>query len=222
MYCGWINPQDRRRVVKASLKSSIYISITLVAGLVILLGYFIKVPLLWELRRLFLQWFAILTAVALIVGVINLAGVHIKKVIHWRPNGVYSLILLVFMLVTVGLGIWFKPTDPVLVWVFNYLQMPVEASLMAILAIILAFTGVRLFQKRLDWFSGLFFGTVLVILAGTISLANLRFPGLSILKSWIEQIWAMGGIRGIVIGVALGTVVTGLRVLLGVERPYEV
>jgi hypothetical protein len=31
----------------------------------------------------------------------------------------------------------------------------------------------------------------------------------------------MAGARGILLGVALGTVATGLRVLLGIDRPYS-
>jgi len=31
---------------------------------------------------------------------------------------------------------------------------------------------------------------------------------------------AAGGARGILLGVALGSIVTGLRVLLAVDRPY--
>jgi hypothetical protein len=40
------------------------------------------------------------------------------------------------------------------------------------------------------------------------------------LRAWISQVWAAGGARGILLGVALGATATGLRVLLGTERPY--
>jgi hypothetical protein len=30
----------------------------------------------------------------------------------------------------------------------------------------------------------------------------------------------LAGVRGILLGVALGTIATGLRVLMGAERPY--
>ena len=32
---------------------------------------------------------------------------------------------------------------------------------------------------------------------------------------------ALAGTRGIILGVALGTVVTGLRLLMGIDRPYS-
>ena len=40
------------------------------------------------------------------------------------------------------------------------------------------------------------------------------------LRPWIQHVFALGGARGILIGVALGTLTTGLRVLFGVDRPY--
>jgi hypothetical protein len=43
-------------------------------------------------------------------------------------------------------------------------------------------------------------------------------PGEFILS--IEGAIAGGGARGLLIGIALGTLLTGLRVLFGVDRPY--
>jgi hypothetical protein len=40
------------------------------------------------------------------------------------------------------------------------------------------------------------------------------------IRPWIQQVLALGGARGILIGVALGTLTTGLRVLFGADRPY--
>jgi len=39
-------------------------------------------------------------------------------------------------------------------------------------------------------------------------------------RPWISQVWALGGARGILIGVGLGALLTGLRVLFGIDRPY--
>jgi len=43
---------------------------------------------------------------------------------------------------------------------------------------------------------------------------------LPIIKDWILDVPALAGARGVLLGVALGTVATGLRVLLGIDRPY--
>jgi hypothetical protein len=62
---------------------------------------------------------------------------------------------------------------------------------------------------------------VLVVLLGTAPLLVLNdVPQLNWLRSAIVQIPAVAGARGILLGVALGTVATGLRLLMGVDRPY--
>jgi hypothetical protein len=40
------------------------------------------------------------------------------------------------------------------------------------------------------------------------------------LRSLLVQIPAVAGARGVLLGVALGAIATGLRILMGVDRPY--
>jgi hypothetical protein len=207
--------------VKSSLKSLPLILITLLSGLVVLVGYFIELPILGELRKLFLQWFSVLAAVALLIGLVNLASMHGRKIIRRHPHAIYSAVLLGSMLATLALGFIYKPTGPALIWIYQFIAIPVEASLVASLAIILAYTLAQLFQKRLSWSSVIFLITILVILAGSVSFANRGIPGVAIVKTWVEQVLSVGGVRGILLGVALGTVTTGVRILIGGERPYK-
>ena len=39
-------------------------------------------------------------------------------------------------------------------------------------------------------------------------------------REWILGVMSLGGARGILLGVALGTIVVGLRLLIGIDRPY--
>ena len=105
-------------------------------------------------------------------------------------------------------------------WIFNNIQLPIESSLMALLAVILAYASARMLNRRLNLFSIVFIVTVLIVLLGTASLPFLDLPVLSELRAWIERIPAVAGSRGILLGVALGTIATGLRVLMGADRPY--
>jgi hypothetical protein len=43
---------------------------------------------------------------------------------------------------------------------------------------------------------------------------------LPVIKDWVLEVPALAGARGILLGAALGTAATGLRVLLGIDRPY--
>jgi hypothetical protein len=40
------------------------------------------------------------------------------------------------------------------------------------------------------------------------------------LRPWLQHVLALGGARGLLIGIGLGTLTTGLRVLVGADRPY--
>ena len=114
----------------------------------------------------------------------------------------------------------FRPTGSWSMWIFNYIQVPIESSLMALLAVILAYASARMLSRRLNLFSIVFIVTALIVLLGTASLPFLDLPVLSEFRGWIERIPAVAGSRGILLGVALGTIATGLRVLMGADRPY--
>jgi hypothetical protein len=203
------------------MRSIVFLVIVVFSGLIVALGYFIDLPWLTSARQLVLQWAVILAAVALWVGLFNLARVHWGKVIHWKRNSAFSLVLLISMLATLTVGFINRPTGSISLWIFNNVQMPVEASLIAILAVMLVYAAARLLSRRDDFYSLVFTLPVLVMLLGAVSFMDLDIPALFYLRTWIAQVWALGGVRGLLIGIALGTIATALRIFLGADRPYE-
>lgn len=194
------------------------------AGLFVLLGYFSEQDDIQNLRLIFLRWAVILAAVALFLGLYNLVSVHWSKVSEQKRGWPYSAVLIVAFLVTFILGLIFRPDNQVSLTIFTYIQLPVEASLMALLAVSLALAGFRLVSRRRDLFSLVFIGTALLILLGTgpwiIGGTSIYKDYVGQIRNWIAQVWASGGARGVLLGVALGATLTGLRVLLAVDRPY--
>ena len=41
------------------------------------------------------------------------------------------------------------------------------------------------------------------------------------LGDWLENVVALAGMRGLLIGIALGTITLSIRILAGWERPYQ-
>jgi len=206
------------------MKISISAAIAIAFGGIVLAGYFIEAPLLVLIRDVFLQYASIVLGIALLVGLVNLFSVHWRKVTSGEKNSAYSTILLVAFVVTVLVAGFFGPTAPWSMWIFQYIQMPVETSLMAILVVVLTFASIRLVRRRMNWFTLVFLGTALLVLVGSAPLFGVELPllhGPNGLRALIAQIPAVAGARGILLGVALGTIATGLRVLMGVDRPYE-
>ncbi|MDP2974599.1 MAG: hypothetical protein Q8N45_00145, partial [Anaerolineales bacterium] len=98
----------------------------------------------------------------------------------------------------------------------------VETSLMAMLVVTLTYASIRLLRRRSNLVSVIFLVTALLILLGSAPLPFIgSLPIVSdMIRPFIAQVLAAAGARGILIGVALGALTTGLRVLFGAERPY--
>jgi hypothetical protein len=206
--------------VKLKFKSSIFASIAIGAGIIVLLGYFIKIPFLLDMRAVLLQWALVLTAVTLFIGIINLFRVHLRKIRSGEKGSVYSLVLILSLLFTLVISGLFGPVANWSLWIFDSILVPIEASLMAILAVALVYAAARLFYKRANPFTLIFTATVVFILISTFTLPDFEIPGLSGLRDLITRIFLIAGARGILLGVALGTIATGLRILMGADRPY--
>ena len=76
------------------------------AGLIVLIGYFVDVQGMMEVRLLLFQWAVIVGGVAVLVGIWNLFSVHLQKIRAKKPGSVYSLVLLFFLLLTLFLLIF--------------------------------------------------------------------------------------------------------------------
>lgn len=195
-------------------------AIAVVAGIFVLLGYFFP-TIFGGIQSTLVGWAIILAAFALLLGIINLALVHWKKVTNKTPGNLYSIVLLVSLIVTVVLVSFSGPTGGLALWIFNNFQLPVEISLMAVLAVILIYSAARLLARQPRWSAILFLATVLLVLLGSVPLLFIgEIAPLSAVRAWLTQVPAVAGARGLLLGVAIGTVATGLRILLGMDRPY--
>lgn len=195
-------------------------AIAVISGIFVLLGYFFPTAFS-GIQSTLIGWAIILAAFALLLGIFNLALVHWKKVSGNQPGRVYSLVLLFSLILTIVLAGLSGPAGGLSLWLFNTFQVPVEVSLLAILAIILVYAGARLLARRPRWNTILFLITVILVLLGSVPLLFLgELAPLSAVRAWLTGVPAIAGARGLLLGISLGTVATGLRILMGVDRPY--
>jgi hypothetical protein len=197
------------------------VAIALFAGLIVLLGYFI--PALAPVQNILLNWAMLLAAFAVLLGVFNLITVHGEKIRRNEKGSAYSAILLLAFLVTFFAGLFlrfWRPNQPWMQWIMNAILQPVEASLMALLTVTLIYAAIRLARRHPSLNSLLFLAFAMLSLLGLATLPFGEVPILGILARWVNQVLVLGGARGILLGVALGTLATGLRVLSGIDRPY--
>lgn len=196
-------------------------AIAISVGLLVLLGYFFQDSSLGAVRTVFVQWAVLLSAGAIFVGVLNLALVHFNKITNKSGDRFYSLLLLSALLLTLTFGFLYTPNDPVMVNIFNTIILPVETSLMAVMAITLIYAAIRLLRRRADLMSIIFLLTAVVVMLGAAPTPFFQIPLVAdLFRPKIVTVLSTSGARGILIGVGLGTLLTGLRVLMGIDRPY--
>ncbi len=201
-----------------NLRAPLSTAVAIGFGLLVLLGIFI--PDLADLRNRILTWAMLLAAMALLLGLLNLFQVHYQR-IRAKEKSVYSLVLIVAMMVTFALTLLQGSDSESAEWVFNYIVLPIETSLMAVLAISLTLAAARTFQHRTDLMNLVFIGTLLVLLLGAGPLFGMELPYFTrVLSPYINNVLALGAMRGLLMGVALGTITTGVRILIGADRPY--
>lgn len=207
-------------VLRRTLPTAVAIGI----GIFVFTALFTTNPLLDAVGTYFIDTAVIIAAFALFLGLVNVLRVHARRV-HDRPQDAgYSLVLLValFIVLTFGLipvtGQPSGPTEPVVQWIFQNVQVPIQASLSALIVFFIVTAAYRLLRIR-NIEAVVMLIVALLVLAGQVTFGLV--PVLPGIRNWIVDVGAMAGVRGILLGVALGVLLTGLRILLGVERPYS-
>ncbi len=199
----------------------ITVIIAIAVGILVLLGYFFSPA--QSIQTLLLNWAMLMVAAAAIVGVLNLVFVHADKIRRREKGNLFSAILIIFLFGTFLLGLILPPGHEIMRLILNGIIQPVEAALMGILTITLLYAAVRLLRRRADFTTIVFLITAALVLFGSATLPKPfgpNIPLISDISMWIRQVLAVGGARGILIGVSLGALLTGLRILFGVDRPY--
>lgn len=202
--------------------ATLFVAITIASGIIVLLGYFVNA--LTGARLALLQGAATLSAVVLLVGVVNLARVHWRRFKTKQKGGMYSLVLLVALIVTVvtvGFAIgFFGANNPISLWIYSYIQVPIETSLMALLAVLLVYAVARMLNRQVNAYSLLFIGALVMALLSSVTTPFFDLPALRERIADGLGMTTIAGARGILLGVALGTIATGIRILMGADRPY--
>jgi hypothetical protein len=194
-------------------------ALAIASGVIVLLGYFVPLPILDEIRLVLTDWAIVIAGTAVLVGILNLVAVQMEKIRTKQKNSVYGIFLVFSLVLTFFLGLLVGPENPYMRIAVDAVIIPVEAALMAILAVTLVYASIRLLRRRTDLMTVIFLLTAVLFLIAIVPTPFGPVPGGQFFID-IAGMFSRGGARGLLIGVALGTLLTGLRVLFGIDRPY--
>ena len=192
-------------------------AIAIGVGVIVLLDFFFTQPLLDAIGFAFRDWTIILTAFAVLLGLANLIQVHLLRIIKRNePNTGYSVLVLVTASIVFLVGLFFGLPSAPMNWIFDNMYLPLQGAFFALVAFFLATAAYRALRARnleTTWM----LVAALIVLLGQAPLVNVMTQ----VREWVLNVPSTAGARGILLGVALGTIATGLRLIAGLDRPYS-
>jgi len=218
---------DKKKMTRGELGLQIII---FSLGFFYAIVYYVAVPGVVDLQAISDQLLAYITAVltaAFAIGVINLTRVHWINIKRKRATWRYSIVLLLCLYSMLLFSCIASPfaLDPNAVvipmsviqlstpiWEFLYykIMVNIQTSIFSLLAFFIASAAYRAFKARTLESTILLIAGLLVVL-GQAPIADLIWPGFSVIRDWIMAFPNTAGQRGILIGAALGIVVFSVR-----------
>ena len=202
------------------MKKFFSMAIAFATGLTVLAGYFFKAQMS-PVLVLILDWGIVVAGTAGLIGVGYLLRMHINRLISRKKGAFYSVVVLVMFFTTLVTGLLFSPQNLFFRNMVLNVQIPVEASLLAVLAVTLLYTSLRLIRVR-GWTPlsiGFLSSAVVTMVLNLGYIQTESSPLTADITAFLRQLPLIGA-RGILIGMAVGGLIVGLRVLLTIDRPY--
>ncbi len=204
--------------IALGMKRSIPMAIAIAIGSLMLVDFFFDERHINALGGFFVESVVIIVAFALLLGLVNVLRVHVRKISRREEGWIYSIALLAVAVVVLVAGIPGSDTRFV-TWIFDNVLFPLKAATFSLLAFFVATAAYRGFRLRsLESFA--FMVAAIMVLLGQVPVGRYLSELVPAAKDWLLAVPATAGARGIIIGVALGTIATGVRVLVGIDRPY--
>jgi len=188
-------------------------------GLAMFAQYFSQHPVARHFNQAILEYWQIIFAFALIVGVVSFAQVSLKKIRRGEDRS-YRLVSLVGLgIMPVVALIWGTGIDSPFMWVFENVQAPMQSTVFALLAFFVASASFRGFRAR-SIPAAVLLTAALIALLSRSELGSWLGSWLPDVSDWIRNNPSMSARRAILIGIGLGSLTTSLRVIIGIERTW--
>jgi len=210
--------------MRIRLGAALASALTFGIGLVVILGLLLPnntpLPVAWvnilrSVTSVLLQLTTITAALAILVGIFNLLLVHLSRLFKREGGFLYSLVLILSFSAVVITYFFAREVNTLLL---ENVQRTIESALAGLLFFALVYGAYRIMRQQVTWAKVVF---VLVVLIVLVAALPFDIPALQEIRAWLMAIPVNAGARGLLLGIALATLVTGVRVLIGVDRSYR-
>ena len=226
------------------MKRQVPLVLCFLFGIVMILTEFSPHSLSQGLYEEVRNWGLVIGPFAYVIGVMTLVQMHGTRIRRRTEYWQYSYVVFagMILMVVVGVptflnqtpffqarGISFGLQSPVFEWLFEYVQVPMEATTFSLLAFFIASAAYRAFRAR-TFEATLLLISALIVMMGNVPIGDYIWntvmgetpwaDGTSWARQWILDNPNLAARRGIILGVALGVISQSIRIILGIERSY--
>ena len=213
------------------MKLQVPLLITFLAGVFMAVQFFVPHEVGVTVYTELLNWGRIVAAFALVLGIQSLLRTHVEKIRRRRRDWPYSTVAIASFVMMVVIGIGFgSDRGSGFDWIFTHVQVPLDATMFSLLAFFIASAAFRTFRARSTEATLLLVAAIVVMLGrvpgslivvfGQSGVGEWLHTNMPDVSEWIMNFPSIAGKRGIIFGVALGSIATALRIMLGIERSH--
>jgi len=200
------------------IKNELPIIVTFVAGLIVILGFYLAIPALGELSNELVRWNVILAAFALMLGLGSVVSLHIRRIVKHEPDAVYSYATLIALVIFIVVGVSDTTQGSNYQWLYDSVFQPLSATTYATTIFFITSAAYRAFRIKNSYAAVLMVAAILTMMKVGIFAAII--PATPKIAAWIWDIPNTAGMRAVVIGTALSLAGNAFRVLTGLERGH--
>jgi MFS family permease len=209
--------------------------LVLVFGIIGVITYFIPHPIVQNSDELFRNnTLRIIGSFGLVLGLSSFIRHHTLRIQRHKENSNYSWIALVALAFSGIVGLLGGGMDPSVrglipthigsfsfhvTTLFNYIAIPISATMFAILAFYMASASYRAFRAR-NLQATLLLVAAFIVMLGSVPLSRKLLDSLPYYAQYLLDIPNTASKRGIGFGVGLGSIATSLKIILGIERGW--
>jgi hypothetical protein len=204
------------------MKKTIPLLVVILGGMVWMAWVFVPHRYLSDVfyYEFYVPWARAMSPFGMLLGVMSLSMMHSAKIKRRAPKWQYSYFFFGGFIVTSLAGfIGGTQKGGLYMWLFENMQMPMSATMFALLAFYMASAAYKAFRARSPEATVLLVAAIVVMLA-QVPLGVKISKYLPDISQWILDVPNLASKRGIMLGVGLGSVATTLKIMLGIERSY--
>ena len=222
--------------------------VAFVAGIMMWARYYIPTTQSLTVETEFTRWLRIIAGFAALLGLLSVLEHHRGKIRLKRTGYGYSYVTLIAFVVMALAGFLPFPfpgfaekqlsSDSFYIWLYDWMFVPMQATMFSILAFFIASAAFRAFRARSFEATALLIAGIIVMigrvpvgdaLASAMKANEMVLPWMETqyavfdfpaLTSWLLNVPNQAAQRGIMLGVLLSQIAIAIRIIFGIERTY--